>query len=307
MNYFIGIDGGGTKTHCIITDNNLSVLYECKGGPSNFLMLGTETVAKTILDLIIECTEKLSISTSDVTSIVLGTTGAGRRNDAESLEKAFLKLAESKNIIINNFRVESDARIALEGAFLGRPGCILISGTGSIMFGKDLKGKIHRVGGFGRFIGDEGSGYRIGREGLRTVAKNFDGRGKETLLSKFLKDNYSIESPESLITEIYKNNFDIASFATSVLEAAELGDSISKDILEKESDELVLHIKAMYKLLNEEIMHTAFIGSLISNENYYSSLLKNKIKQNLPNIRVKKPDESPTIGAVLMAQTLKNN
>lgn len=304
MNYFIGLDGGGTKTHCIITNDNLTVLYECKGGPSNFLMIGTEKVAKTILDLIIECTEKLSISTSDVSSIVLGTTGAGRRNDAESLETSFFNLANSLNIKINNFRVESDARIALEGAFLGIPGSILISGTGSIMFGKDLKGKIHRVGGFGRFIGDEGSGFKIGREGLRAAAKNFDGRGKETLLLKYLKENFSIKSPESLISEIYSNNFDIASFATAVLESASMGDSISKDILETECDELLLHIKAMYKLLNEELMYTAFIGSIISNDNIFSTLLKKKIKETLPNVRVKKPDESPTMGAVLMAQTL---
>ncbi len=60
--------------------------------------------------------------------------------------------------------------LLLKDAFSGKAGSILIAGTGSIMFGKDEAGEIHRVGGFGRFIGDEGSGYRIGRIGLNAVA-----------------------------------------------------------------------------------------------------------------------------------------
>ncbi len=81
---------------------------------------------------------------------------------------------------IKKFVVESDARVALEGAFSGNPGSILIAGTGSIMFGKDSKGNIHRVGGFGRILGDEGSGFHIARSGLTAVAKQFDGRGERT-------------------------------------------------------------------------------------------------------------------------------
>ena len=98
---------------------------------------------------------------NDIEAIVLGTTGGGRRNDAELLEKKIFEDVKQKSISINKFRVESDARIALEGSFSGKEGSILIAGTGSIMFGKDEAGEIHRVGGFGRYIGDEGSGYRI--------------------------------------------------------------------------------------------------------------------------------------------------
>ncbi|MEO8398565.1 MAG: BadF/BadG/BcrA/BcrD ATPase family protein, partial [Ignavibacteriaceae bacterium] len=209
MKYLIGIDGGGTKTHCVITNHDGKILFECYGAASNFLIRGTEKVSETILNLIDECKNNLKINYSDIESILIGTTGAGRRSDAERLEEAFIRFSKSQGITFNNFRVESDARIALEGAFSGKPGSILIAGTGSIMFGKDSKGGVHRVGGFGRFIGDEGSGFSIGKKGLTAISKNFDGRGEQTLLTDLINEKFKIDSPGKLIIEIHKNNLDI--------------------------------------------------------------------------------------------------
>ncbi len=304
MNYFIGIDGGGTKSKCVVSDENLNPLFQTTGGPSNFLMLGTDKVAETILGLIYQCVNNLQIGYEDISAIVLGTTGGGRRNDAEELEKAITHLAAHKRIPLKNFRVESDARIALEGAFSGKPGCILIAGTGSIMFGKDAKGIIHRVGGFGRFIGDEGSGFRLGQKALNVVAKEFDGRGEKTIISELLKDKFKIDSPENLITEIYKNNFDIASVAPLVIEAAECGDPVARNIIEAEADELILHIKAMKDKLKEKKLFLSLIGSLIATDNIYSFTFKEKVVQRFNDVVIKEPENPPEIGAVLMAKQL---
>lgn len=307
MKYLIGLDGGGTKTKCLITDFELKPLYEAFGGPSNFLMIGTDRVAETILNLIIQCVHNLNISYDDISAIVLGTTGGGRRIDAEELEKAIIQLAVDKNISLKIFRVESDARIALEGAFSGKPGSILIAGTGSIMFGKDKAGNIHRVGGFGRFIGDEGSGFRLGQKGLNLIAKEFDGRGDNTKLSGLLKEKFNIDSPENLITEIYRNNFDIASVAPLVIEAAEKGDKAAINIIETEVDEIILHIKAIKKKLNETTLLLSFIGSLLTKDNLYSYLVKEKIVQQFDDVVVKEAENSPEYGAVLMAKHLYEN
>ncbi|MCK9212639.1 MAG: hypothetical protein M0P61_17565, partial [Ignavibacteriaceae bacterium] len=231
------------------------------------------------------------------------TTGAGRRPDAELLENDFQTFIKQKNISINNFRVESDARIALEGAFSGKPGSILIAGTGSIMFGKDKDGNIHRVGGFGRFIGDEGSGYSIGKKALTAIAKSFDGRGKKTILSELIAEKFGIVSSEKLITEVYKNNFDIASVAPLVLQAAEMMDEIAVQIIESETDELILHIKAMKEKIKEEVLSIAFIGGILRDKNIYSDLFTKKINEQIPNCHVKSPDHPPEYGAILMAQS----
>lgn len=308
MSYIIGIDGGGTKTHCLITNLDGSVLHECHGGASLFLVQGIEPVSEILFELINDCIKAVNISQDEIKIVLLGTTGAGRKTDAERLEQGFADYLVKQKFKLNLFRVESDARIALEGAFSGKPGSILITGTGSIMFGKDAQGNIHRVGGFGRYLGDEGSGYVIGKKGLAVVSKEFDGRGSKSLISVLLKEKFNILSQDNLITEIYKNNFDIASAAPLVIEAAEKNDELAMKIIEDETDELLLHISAMQKKLNEKILAVSFIGGIITHENIYSNTLRKKIEEKLPNVIVKDAENSPAMGAVLMAkQILKVN
>ncbi len=304
MKYLIGMDGGGTKTKCVLTDIDLNPIYETIGGPSNFLVIGTDKVSETILNLINECVSSQKISVEDIEAIVLGTTGGGRRNDAELLEKKIFEDAKQKSLTINKFRVESDARIALEGSFSGKAGSILIAGTGSIMFGKDDKGDIHRVGGFGRFIGDEGSGYRIGRIGLNAVARYFDGRSKSTKIADLLEQEFSISSSEELITEVYRNNFNIAAVAPLVFDAAESGDKIAQRILEDEADELLLHISAMKTKLNVELLKVSLIGSLLTTANYFSYLFNEKVIRRFNDVQIKEAEHSPEFGAALMAKQL---
>lgn len=304
MKYLIGMDGGGTKTKCILTDFNLNPIYETGGGASNFLVIGTEKVAVTILELIKDCIDSKNISIDDLQAVVLGTTGGGRRNDAELLEKQIFAYAEQKSLKINKFKVESDARIALEGAFSGKSGSILIAGTGSIMFGKDNKGEIHRVGGFGRYIGDEGSGYRIGRKGLNAVARYMDGRAKSTKIADLLDQEFSISTSEQLITEVYRNNFNIASVAPLVFESAESGDKIAQRILEDEADELLQHITAMKVKLNVEMLKVSLIGSILTTPNYFSYLLNEKVVRRFADVKIMEAEHSPEFGAALIAKQL---
>ena len=302
--YIIGMDGGGTKTKCVTTDINLNPLFECNGGPSNFLIAGTKPVSENILSLILKSAEQLNIRTEEIASILIGTTGAGRESDAEKLKKDFVQYAESKGYSFNSFNVDSDARIALEGAFSGKSGSLLIAGTGSVIFGKDRKGNIHRAGGFGRLIGDEGSGNTIGRQGLNQVAKEFDGRGGKTFLSELLERDFGIKDSSGLITEIYRNNFDAAAFAPKVMEAAQSGDKIAIRILEEGSDELLLHVKSIYNMMGEESMKLSLTGGTISTENFYSELFKKKLKSNLPQVIIVPAENPPEIGAAFMAKAL---
>ena len=306
MKYLIGMDGGGTKTKCILTDINLNPVYETMGGPSNFLVIGTDKVSEMILNLVDKCLSDQNISSSDIAAIVLGTTGGGRINDAEILENQILNDAYKKDLTINRVKVESDARIALEGAFSGNTGSILIAGTGSIMFGKDEEGKIHRVGGFGRFVGDEGSGYRIGRIGLNAVARAYDGRAKQTKIADLLEQEFSISSAEELITEVYRNNFNIASVAPLVFDAAESGDKIAQRILEDEADELLLHVTTMKEKLKVQLLKVSLIGSLLTTSNYFSYLFNEKVVRNFDDVQIKEAEHSPEFGAALMAKQLSN-
>jgi N-acetylglucosamine kinase-like BadF-type ATPase len=304
MKYLIGIDGGGTKTDCAIADLSGKIIYQAVGKPSNFLIIGVEETVANLFAAIEECLFELKGDFSDVKQIVVGVAGAGRKDDAELLEMSFKDYADNEGIHFKGIRVVSDAQVALEGAFPDSAGCILIAGTGSILFGKDDKGNIHRVGGFGRLIGDEGSGYCIGRKALNVVSKEIDGRGEKTIITEMVNDKIDFGVSDKLVNKVYKEKLDVASIAKIVIEAAEKGDIAANTILSVETDELVLHLKSILNKIATKKLNVSFSGSLIDNKNFYSDLLKKKIKESLPEIKITKPALSPVSGAILIAKKI---
>lgn len=306
MNYHLGFDCGATKSECAAADTNGMILCSITGKPANFLVIGADKASENILSLITECKAKINCGYNDIISIVIGAAGAGREEDAETLRGSLLNLASGNGITITSLTVIGDAQIALEGAFPNKPGSILIAGTGSIIYGKDEEGKIYRVGGFGRIIGDEGSGYSIGRKALQSVAKFFDGSGERSDIVSLMSEKYKINSSEELIKKIYKENFDIASTAELVLNSANKGDKIAMAILEEETDELVHQLRAMMKKMNVDELNVSFAGSLVLNKNVYSDMLLEKIKSSLPTITIVKAKYSPVQGAIRIARKMFN-
>jgi len=303
--YVIGLDGGGTKTSAVVADRHGTVVAESLGGPSNFQTIGVEKAAGVLLSLIEDCCQKAGCRHGDVLSIVAGLTGAGRRSDQERMENGFKSFAEARGVAFKSFHVESDARIALEGAFRGKPGVILIAGTGSIAFGKDAKGKVHRVGGWGRIIGDEGSGYAIGREGLNAVARDIDGRGKRTLLTRLLRDELNLGDEERIIAAVYREHFDIASIAPLVMKAARRGDAICQGIVRNAVHELCGHVPAILRRMRvsaREKTRVALGGTLASG--ILSKPIKRELEARVRRVKVVAPESSPAEGAVFMALAL---
>ncbi len=308
MDYLIGVDGGGTKTHGIIADIEGKVIAESMASSSNFQMLGVEPVAKLLVNLIYELVEKAKCEVSDVKLAVLGLTGAGREKDREKIHTAIINYSKDQNLQIPEIIIETDARIALEGALMGQPGIILIAGTGSVMFARDINGEIHRVGGWGRFIGDEGSAFVIGREALRAVAKCVDGRGEETILKKMIFEKFGIIDLMQIVSGIYSGEFDIAKVAPVVMEAAELGDRVAKKILDDACDELISHVRAMIKKANfGDKINLVLLGGVLQNENYLSRNLRYRIKNELSNVNLLEPLSSPAYGAIVYAKNYLKN
>lgn len=299
MKYIIGIDGGGTKSSCVFADESGKPIYETSGGPANFLIIGTENAAYNILTAIQSGLRKLEASAENISMILCGAAGAGRKHHSESLKNALMKkLPEEIKIF-----VESDARIALEGALAGEPGAILIAGTGSVIFGKDGSGKIFRAGGYGRVIGDEGSGHSIGAATLNLISKMIDGREAEGEMLQDFNVIFHIDNEDDLINLVHNPGFDIPSIAMFTIKSAEKGIPEAEKILDQESDELIKHITAIKNKLNLKPLKLVLIGSLAENSNYYSKLLIKKINR-LENVELTKKQYSPEMGAILMAKKI---
>ena len=306
--FVIGIDGGGTKTHAVIADMEGNVIAEHTAGPSNFQIIGVPKAARTIFSLMKECAVSAECGMNQIHSTVLGLTGAGRTADQNRMADGLKKYAVGKKVKLNKVIVESDARIALEGAFKGKPGIILIAGTGSIVFGKDSLGTIHRVGGWGRLLGDEGGGYFLGHLGMIAVVHQLDGRGDPTLLTKLVAKKYGLSDQTSIIREVYNNAFDVASIAPLVLEAASQNDVICRMIIEQAAIELTKHIRVMTRKLetteNTDVhskVELSLIGGLMSETSILREIFVKYIEVNYPHVQIIPPMSSPAYGAVVMA------
>jgi len=297
---FIGIDGGGTKTKCVLADDNLKIISSAEGKASNPLAVGFDNSTEVLTKLIKQVLSKKK-SAKDI-SIVAGIAGCGREAHAQHL-KVFLENELKKHgINFESLKIVSDAEIAFEGALGGKCGALLIAGTGSILLGKNNKGDFFRTGGYGKIIGDEGSGFSIGRKGLNAVAKYLDGRGEKTILAEYLMKEFGIKNKNDLITSVYSKDFDIACTAKFVINSAGKGDKVCRQILNEEIEELILHIKAFQKEINEKKYTLSLSGSLLTNKNFYSQEFKREIAKQLKGIKIKRAKYPPEIGAVILAK-----
>jgi len=305
---FVGIDGGGTKTTLVLADHQGNPLARVSGGPSNFLIIGTDKASEVVFSLIEHCCTTTHRSMNEIVSVVAGLSGAGRDTDRFRMRDALVARARRSGVTFDHVAVESDARVALEGAFRGKPGIILIAGTGSIALGKAPDNSIHRVGGWGRVIGDEGSGYAIGQESLNVVSRHHDGRISAPLLAKLIGERFGLDSQERIINAVYREQFDLASLVPVVLEAAEKGDDESRRIVTHASVQLseiaraiVLKIEGATRGARRQKLPLAMLGGLLTKETVLTKILTQKIVFSLPQITIVKPEAQPETGAALLA------
>jgi len=312
--FVAGVDGGGTKTLVVLEDRHGGTQTTWTGGPSNFQMIGVDEAAKVIVEGVRTCCAQASVEQAELAAVFAGLTGAGRDSDRNRMRASLESQLAQAGYAAPRVRVDSDARIALEGAFGGEVGIILIGGTGSIAFGKGYDGTIYRVGGWGRILGDEGSGFSIGREGLNLVARHLDGRIRSTILTQLVAEKLNLTDQDQIIIAVYRENFDVASVAPLVIEAAAQHDMECERILNKATFDLTEHVRTMTLKIERaargrprQKIPLALLGSVLTSDTVFRKILKHKITFSLPQITIVPPKLPPAGGAILMAQSLLGN
>src|SRR3954465_5351429 len=167
--HVLGIEAGGTKTVCQLADCHGAVLAEARRGGANLQAAGELEVEKVLHEVMEE-----ALADNDVIpgAICLCSAGVDRPDDARIVRAIMKRIGyKAKCLVVN------DALIALEAGAPGQPGVVVIAGTGSISYGRNERNHAARAGGWGYVLGDEGSGYWIGRAALRAVLREADRRG----------------------------------------------------------------------------------------------------------------------------------
>ncbi len=188
---FLGMDGGGTRTTAWLGDERGRVLAKAVAGPSNPLKVGFDAAQREILRAVRDVAPGFSPAQRHAAlkggttrgvkldAVVLGLAGTDRPPVHRKLS-AWLRRA----IPAGQHVLTSDAAIALQAAIGNSPGIIVISGTGSIAYARDERGRVLRAGGWGTLYDDAGSGYDLGRKSIVAALEAYDGRGPRTLLLK---------------------------------------------------------------------------------------------------------------------------
>jgi len=295
--YYIGIDSGGTKCELLIASKDKKVIFNKSYKGVHYSVSGAEVYSEIVTDFIDDSLSNSCLKLKDCIGICFGIAGAREKKDRKKLKDAFVRKLSVRNIIIT-----TDAMTALYGAFEGNDGIILISGTGSVLYGYS-GGAISRVGGWGRIIGDEGSGYWIGKRALNLVTKEFDesnSKSKNSLLSQKLEKGFGINKV-NINEKIFNEDFEIQIIAPIVIECAKKNCAIGKKIIAEAVESLLDHIKAYLRISNrKKHIEIAFIGSIIENKNILSDKLRSEIKK-LKIVEVVPKKHSSVFGAVLLA------
>jgi N-acetylglucosamine kinase-like BadF-type ATPase len=303
ITYFIGIDGGGTKTYGVIADETGKLLASTKRDSSNYLQVGIDKARENLVSIIEElCTsQEIDLLTFDYA--VIGLAGAGRPEDRETIMKALT----STGLRVPQLEIVPDFITALAGGTFGEAGVIIISGTGSVVFGVDEDGNTKRAGGWGHILADEGAGYQFGKEATRAVMQAFDGRGAATKLTDKILKKLNLEAPDKLVKWSLslkeQEKPEIASLSPLVFEAFNEGDPVAEKIIELGVSGIVEMVEATSKGLHlkEKEFKIVLAGGNFEHQPKLVELLRNKLKPVVPKATALLPKFHPVVGAVILA------
>jgi glucosamine kinase len=294
----LGIDVGGTKTVCLLADDDGRVIAQGREEGANLQGAGELALEKVLHSVMEKTLEATSVLPS---AICLGIAGVDRASDEAVVRSIMSRIGYKARILVVN-----DALIALQAGVQDAPGIVIVSGTGSIAYGRNADREASRAGGWGYVLGDEGSGYWIGRLALRAVVRHADGRGRVTNLTPRLLAHFGVQKAAELINKVYHEELSpraIASLAKYVQQARDEGDSVAAGILNRAADELVAAATAVMTRL--DMTDESFTFVLAGGMFHAVPWLCDQMQLLLPALahqsRVMRLEEEPALGAVRLA------
>jgi glucosamine kinase len=300
MAFYLGIDGGGTKTRCIL-GNETAVLATAVSGGCNIVRLGEAPARASLHAAVRQVCVAANISLDRIDTVCMGAAGAARPEIAAQLRNIFAELDPHFTVRIE---IVGDSVIALEAAFHSGPGVIAIAGTGSIVYGRDAKGNTARAGGWGFAISDEGSGHWIGRNAVSALLRARD-EGRETALTALFLDAWKLNDYDALIQRAnatpppeFPRLFPI------VVRAADEDDAIARELLASAGHELAALAAIVLRRLAPATpyLRVALTGSVFRRSAEVHRVFNQRLEKTFPGIELLDDFVDPVMGALALAR-----
>ena len=307
MAYFLGIDGGATKSHIVLTNGTGRLVGEGQSGPSNYHIVGVELAASNLSAAISQALARSAVSPTEVKAACAGMAGFDGSSDENNMHQILTTALKASGLQCR-WRSLNDSVVAWAGAFHGEPGALIASGSGAVAFAVGDNGRSARADGLGHWLGDAGSGYDIGRRGLRAALAALDLRGPETRLTEHFRAIAGNSQQEwigwiaGLDSSISHAHEQFRSFAPYVFEAAASHDAIARTILHGAGAALATTAAAVLRkvgLLTEPQVATA--GSVLEQPSSLRQAFSEALNADLPGCRFVPARSGPSRGAALLA------
>jgi N-acetylglucosamine kinase-like BadF-type ATPase len=291
----LGVDGGGSKTHAAVCDEQGTLLGTGTAGPSNWETVGLRGACDSVGDAVDRALSGSDLRRADLDAAVFGLAGVDWPSDVARLESAFQPLA-----LRNDPTIINDSFIALRAGVTAPWGVVVIAGTGTVVAGRNRAGKTFRTLGLGRVLGDEGSASDVSEAALRAVARAYVGRGPATSLSEGLCRLKGASTVAQLLEEFSRGGEPEVHAAPLVLEHAARGDQAAVEIVEWAGRELGEAARAVATHLDmrSEPFELVLSGGLFHG---VSELLERRIAQEVPSALPTRLEVPPVAGALLTA------
>ena len=302
MSFFLALDAGGTKTDYVLADETRE-LARVRTGTIKRMRVDAKTACQNLESALAELSARTSISMKQVTRTCVGTAG-----ETVPLVKDWLRESISDRVG-GGLLILGDVEIALEAAFPGRAGVLVMAGTGSNVVGRTIAGELISAGGWGPALADQGSGHLIGLESLRAIFLAKD-EERETLLLPAVLDFWQLSSLHHLVE--YANTLPPPDFSTLtgvVLSCAEQGDEIASALLRKQGEDLAYLVRLVIRRLRRASTEPgwtppiAYTGSILENIPPVRDALMAAVRREFPAVQTPKKGVDPIDGALWRART----
>ena len=299
MAFFLGIDGGGTKTSCLVGDEK-SVLSSGAAGGSNVLRVGEAAARTSLVNAIEQACGAAKIDPAQVTRSCVGVAGAARLEVAEAVRKI---LAET---VGGEIEIVGDMVVALHAAFGVGPGIVVIAGTGSVAYGRDAQGQTARAGGWGFAVSDEGSGHWIGRAAVTALLRAADENpaSGESVLAPIMKA-WRVETRDALVLAANAPAADFAALFPPMLAAADSGDGLAIEIFSRAGRKLAALAKIVIGRLFPGADHVpvAMSGGVFRNSALVREAFYNELSRECQQALIYENIAEPVRGALELARS----
>lgn len=242
MKYFIGIDGGGSKTKFALCDEQGHIRAECVLSGSSYRELGADEVCGLLRQGVGKVCEGIGLGS--VSGVCFGMPCYGEHGEEDALAARKIEQALAPLPVC----FQNDVAAAWAGTLALQSGIIILAGTGSMAWGRDRHGAMKRCGGWSEFFSDEGSGYWLGKKTLELFSKQADGREPKGKLYEIVRTHFALRDDFDVIGRLDAQGYSRKSVAALQLlleKAALAGDESALRLYGEAAHELALMVKAL--------------------------------------------------------------